>query len=219
MTSVMRYLPPTLVTSPWLFAPRGGHANVGANDELILTVDLDTGDELVLLCQEDSSCQVQRRVTSEAPRRVVRFPWGDVPSPWVSGYSTIYDSGIDDAVFALYDDPEGVYTSLEDGDDPSWEQAYNGNESQGWCDSADGEYDNLNRFGVIELWPADKVPLDEDIYDTMLVCKIKRGQENKVLKKKVRCVLCGNQMIASAKRGLSKTSCDLRTHSPAWSDP
>ena len=31
---------------------------------------------------------VRRHVTQEAPRRVVRFPWGDVPTPWVDGYGT-----------------------------------------------------------------------------------------------------------------------------------
>jgi len=76
-------------------------------------------------------------------------------------------------------------------------------------------YDNLERFGVFLLVPADSVPADEDIFDTMLLCKVKRGKNNVCLKKKVRCVLCGNQMVASAKRGLSKTTTDLRTHSPA----
>ena len=36
-------------------------------------------------------------------------------------------------------------------DDPSWEQASAGNNSQSWFDAADGEKDNLERFGVFTL--------------------------------------------------------------------
>ena len=143
---------------------------------------------------------------------MVRFPCGDVPAPWVSGYSMIYDTGIDDSVFVL---EKCVLTSLTSEDDPAWEQASTGNDSQEWYDAADSEYDNLCRFEVFRLVPADEVPSDEDIFDSMLLCKMKRGQDNCVVKKKVRCVLCGNQVVASAKRGVSKTTVDLRTHSPA----
>ena len=45
----------------------------------------------------------------------------------------------------------------------------------------------------------------------MLLCNRKRGVNNSLLKCKVRCVLCGNQVVASAKRGLSKTTVNLRT--------
>ena len=41
------------------------------------------------------------------------FPWGDVPAPWVSGYGTIYDTGIDDSVFLM---EEELLTSLTDDD-------------------------------------------------------------------------------------------------------
>ena len=209
---------PTLANAPWLYSPRGG----GANDEAILMADLDVEqnrlEETVLLCDDSADDDlralntVRRHVTQEAPRRVVRFPWGDCPTPWVDGYSTVYDTGIDDAVFVL---EECVLTSLTSDDDPPWEQASKGNDSQSWFDAADGEKDNLERFGVFLLVPADSVPADEDIFDTMLLCKVKRGQANCVVKNKVRCVLCGNQVIASAKRGVSKTTVDLRTHSPA----
>ena len=91
--------------------------------------------------------------------------------------------------------------------------ASSGNGSQSWFDAA--EKDNLERFGVFILIAADKVPPDEDIFDTMLLCKVKRGKADCVVKNKVRCVLCGNQMVASAKRGTSRTTADLRTHSPA----
>ena len=100
---------PTLDTAPWLSSPTGG-----GDDELILMADLDVEqshvDEVVLLCNDDPKhgivCDdeellthhgIRRHVMQEAPRRVVRFPWGDVPTPWVSGYSTIYDTGIDDS--------------------------------------------------------------------------------------------------------------------------
>ena len=102
---------------------------------------------------------------------MVRFPWGDVPTPWVRGYSTIYDTGIDDSVFVL---EECVLTSLTSKDDPAWEQASAGNDSQEWYDAADGEYDNLCRF---------EVPSDEDIFDSMLLCRVKRGQDNCVEKR------------------------------------
>ena len=143
--------------------------------------------ECVLLACDEAEVKPTRSISTEAPRRVVRFPWGDVPTPWVGGYSTVYDSCIDDAVFALFD--EMVCTSLDDDDDPSWEQAIRGNESQQWYAAADVEYDNLSRFEVFELWPADKVPLDEDIFDTMFVCKRKRGRDNKITKHKIRNVL------------------------------
>ena len=109
---------------------------------------------------------IRRHATQEAPRRVVRFPWGDVPTPWVSGYSTIYDTGIDDSVFVL---EECELTSLTSEDDPAWEKASAGNDSQEWHDAADGEYDNLCRFEVFRLVPADEVPSDEDIFDSMLL--------------------------------------------------
>ena len=57
--------------------------------------------------------------------------------------------------------------------------------------------------------------MNEDIYDTMLVPKRKRGQNQVVTKHKIRCVLCGNQMNASAKKGGNATTADMRTHSPA----
>ena len=222
---------PTLANAPWLFTPRGGDIS----DEAVLTADLNCGaipglvspddprvgtvendDEVVLLCDDTADGalhdSLRRKVTSAAPRRIVRFPWGDVPAPWVSGYSTVYDSGIDDSVFVM---DEEVLTSLNEDDDPQWEAAVRGNESQKWYDAADNENENLKRFGVYEKIPADQVPADEDIFDTMLLCRRKRGENNEVTKHKVRCVLCGNQMVASAKRGQSKTTADMRTHSPA----
>ena len=52
-----------------------------------------------------------------------------------------------------------------------------------------------------------------------LLCRKKRGVNNTLLKCKVRCVLCGNHVVASAKRGVSKTTVNLRTHSPAVRAP
>lgn len=209
-------VPPSLQTAPWLSTPRGG-----GDDNAVLVADLsgvyEPMESQLYDCANhtpsaDLLASVTRTISTEAPRRVVRFPWGDVPTPWVQGYSTVYDTGIDDSVFVLED---CVLTSLTEEDDPHWSQAIRGNDSKEWYAAADGEYDNLERFGVFELWPADKVPLDEDIFDTMLLCKLKRGADNQALKRKIRCVLCGNQMIESAKRGESKTCADMRTHSPA----
>ena len=69
-----------------------------------LDVEQNRQEELVMLCDDSASDDlralnsVRRHVTQEAPRRVVRMPWGDVPTPWVDGFSTIYDTGIDDSV-------------------------------------------------------------------------------------------------------------------------
>ena len=53
---------------------------------------------------------------------------GRTHSPWVSGYSTIYDTGIDDSVFVL---EECVLTSLTSEDDPAWEKASAGTHKGG----------------------------------------------------------------------------------------
>ena len=129
------FSPDALATAPWLYSPWGGTPTL--TDEAVLIADLDAeqscAEELVLLCSEEADeslhSAVHRHVTTAAPRRVVRFPWGDVPAPWVSGYSTVFDAGIDDAVFAL-DLEECVLTSLSGDDDPSWSAASTGNESQ-----------------------------------------------------------------------------------------
>ena len=213
---------PTLDDAPWLCSPRGGDDN--CIDEHILLADLDAEheqrDELVFLCDDNADNELRpllhRHISQEAPRRVVRFAWGDVPTPWVDGYSTMYDTGIDNSVFVM---DECVLTSLTEDDDPTWDAAIKGNESQKWENAAWAEDDNLSRFGVYVLVAADLVPYDEDIFDTMLLCKKKRGVNNTLLKCKVRCVLCGNQVVASAKRGVSKTTVNLRTHSPAVRAP
>ena len=58
--------------------------------------------------------------------------------------------------------------SLDNEDDPTWDQAIKGNESQKWWDAGYEELANLDRFDVIEPIAADQVGDDEDIYDTML---------------------------------------------------
>ena len=202
---------------PWLSAPWGGDADAAAaaaingTEEPVMPMD-EQLDEMVLFCNDD--CDVKdctmHSLTKRAPRRVVRFPWGDVPSPWVSGYQTVYETGIDDSVFFI----EDICTSTEADDDPTWEQAMKSNDAQQFLDAAEVEYCTLERFEVFELHPADSVPGDEDIFDTMLVPKRKRGKDNVVTKHKVRCVICGNQMVESAKRGTSRTTVDLQTHAP-----
>ena len=98
--------------------------------------------------------------------------------------------------------------SLDANDDPTWEQAIKGNDSQQWWDSGYEELANLDRFDVIDPIAADAIGDDEDIYDTMAVCKIKRGADNVKTRVKTRFVLCGNQMNKSAKR------VEMRTMSP-----
>ena len=61
---------------------------------------------------------------------------------------------------------------------------------------------------MIDPIAADAIGDDEDIYDTMAVCKIKRGADNVKTRVKTRFVLCGNQMNKSVKR------IEMRTMSP-----
>ena len=82
--------------------------------------------------------------------------------------------------------------SLNSSDDPSWDKAIKGNDSQEWWEAGYDEMRNLERFGVVELVVADQIDPSEDIYDTMNVCKVKRGVDNAPTRKKVRTVLCGN---------------------------
>ena len=111
-----------------------------------------------------------------------------------------------------------IYTSLEAGDDPTWAQAVKGPERQKWMDAKEDEMGALRDLGVIILTPADAVPVGEDIYDTMLLCKRKRGELSCILKHKVRAVLCGNQVVAATARRNDLLGTDrlppLRTHSP-----
>ena len=66
------------------------------------------------------------------------------------------------------------------------------NESKQWWDEGWAEIDNLDRFGVIKRVPVDSIEHDEDIYDTMNICKVKRGADNAITRRKVRTVLYGN---------------------------
>lgn len=157
--------------------------------------------ELVLLCDHTCTSPIERVVHRDSlPDVTVSFAWGDVPlSSCMRVENMPYDTGIDQTVFV----------SMDASDDPTWEQAKRGNERQQWDDARIEELENLERFKVIkEKIPADKVPWDCDIYDTMKVLKRKRGAKNKVLRYKIRVVLCGNQMNAS------KKCVDLRTQSP-----
>ena len=154
-------------------------------------------------------------MSSGVPVRMVRYPWGDVPYEYAAGYdnSVMFQTEVDCTADSF------IYTSLEAGDDPTWAQAVKGPERQKWMDAKEDEMSALRNLGVIILTPADAVPVGEDIYDTMLLCKKKRGELNCVLKHKVRAVLCGNQVVAATARRNDLLGTDrlppLRTHSPA----
>ena len=171
-------------------------------------------DVLYSFSTPDASVKVQRSVSHGVPDRMVRYPWGDVPYKWAAGYdnSIMYQTEIDCTVDSC------VFTSLESGDDPSYAQAMKGPERQQWIDAKEDELSALRGLGVIKLVPADSVPEDEDIYDTMALCKKKRGYLNTLIKHKIRIVLCGNQIIAATARRNDALGTDklppLRTHSP-----
>ena len=183
------------------------------HDDTHVYTSSDAAAEGILLCLPDALPQVTRRVTSGVPDRTIRFPWGDVPYEWAAGYDNevMFHTEVDACVD--YD----VLVSLEADDDPSYHSAMNGPDRQKWYDAREDEIGALHRLGVVEAVPADSVPPGADIYDTMLLCKKKRGKDNVVTKCKMRCVLCGNQQVAaSARRAaiLEDGTAPLRTHSP-----
>ena len=100
----------------------------------------------------------------------------------------VYETGVDDTV--------SVFTSMDVGDDPSYEQAMRSNDRPHWIDARDQEMRNLDDFGVRQLIAADKVPVECDIFGTKLVCKHKRGKGGAHDKFKIRCVMLGNQLNA-----------------------
>ena len=167
---------PAYVTQPFLADPRAvslGESFLFDDDEF----DGGASDvEPVLMCTEtcardDSllagSCT--RSVCSAIPSRTVSFPWGEVQYPWPGGRTlSTYDTGVDNGVFVMLDEFCGV--SLDSSDDPTWERAIKGNDSQEWWEAGYDEMRNLERFGVVELVAADAIDPSEDIYDTMNVC-------------------------------------------------
>ena len=196
----------------WVDAPPRLPPSLPVEDaHVYVSAEVSTQD--TLLCLPGAEQQVSRRVTSSVPDRTVRFPWGDVPYAWAAGYDNeiMFHTEVDACV------DHDVLVSLEADDDPSYHAAMNGPDRQMWYDAREDEIGALHRLGVVENIPADSVPSDADIYDTMLLCKKKRGKDNIVLKGKMRCVLCGNQQVAaSARRAavLNDGTAPLRTHSP-----
>ena len=62
-------------------------------------------------------------------KRTVSFPWGDVQYPWPGGRTlSTFDAGVDDGVFVMLDEFCGA--SIDGDDDPSWDKAIKGNDSQ-----------------------------------------------------------------------------------------
>ena len=116
--------------------------------------------ESVLLCTEDCpiSASCRGSTCNGLPKRSVSFAWGaDVDYPWPVGRTlSTYDTGVDDAVFVMFDEFSGASVDVDD--DPSYEQAVKGNDSQKWADAREEDIDNLRRFNVIQEIPADEVP-------------------------------------------------------------
>ena len=195
--------PPTPAAPPW-------------PDTFIGSASIDGGNasDIVDFTSPASNESVLRHSSQGVPDRVVHYPWGDVPYEWAAGYdnSVMFHTEIDCTV-----DGGDIYTSLEVSDDPSYHQAMRGPDRLRWYDARDDELGALVKLGVVEAVPADSVPVDADIYDTMMLCKKKRGQDNVVTKFKMRCVLCGNQQVAASARRATILNTDippLRTHSP-----
>jgi hypothetical protein len=118
---------PSLDVAPWLASPRGGEAT----DEDFVAVLEDAEATTSVANFVNSSCTIEGGVHHSLSRgaceRVVRMAWGDVPWPWSQGYTTVYDTGVDESVFLIEED---VLTSLEDDDDPSLASALSGPERE-----------------------------------------------------------------------------------------
>ena len=199
---------PKLITSMPAYVPSA------CNDDQSLFMGAPEEDVLHSLFTDTSEFQVRRRMSQGVPVRTVRYPWGDVPYELAAEWdnSIMFHTEVDCTV------DSHIYTSLESGDDPTYAQAMRGPERKQWVDAREDEMNALRDLGVIVLTPADAVPLDEDIYDTMALCKRKRGELSVLLKHKLRIVLCGNQVVAATARRENLLGTDrlppLRTHSP-----
>ena len=157
---------------------------------------------------------VLRNLSAGVPTNMVSYPWGNVPYEWCAGFDNLvlFHTEVDCGVYC------DVLTSLEAADDPSYHQAMRGEDRLHWYDAREDELGALKNLGVIVLTPADAVPSGTDIYDTMMLCKRKRGADNKVTKHKMSCLLCGNQVVAVSARRAEVLGTEgvppLRTHSP-----
>ena len=230
---------------PWLYQPWGGvwdsvydttatdiarAALVAADESLAMHLHItenvvyppDLYDVVDLLCHKDSASRddlplnLSRKILAETPDVMCKAAWGvfSMQELCVDQDVCVYESGIDDTV--------SVFTSLDAGDDPSWEEALRTNDRPSWLDARDQEMRNLDDFGVRQYVAADKVPVECDIYGTKLVCKHKRGKNNEHDRFKVRCVMLGNQLNAAEARkrkralagGAAGTHVELRVTAP-----
>lgn len=135
----------------------------------------------------------------------MRYPWGDVPYEFASGYDNtiMFQTEVDCTL------DSHVYISVEPGDDPTYAQAMRGPERQQWVDAREDEMNALRDLGVIILTPADAVPHGEDIYDTMALCK--RKGASWVSFSSTRSASCC-AAIRSSRRTRDAQSCSTRTY-------
>ena len=208
---------------PWLYQPWGGvwdsvynttaidiarAALVAADENLAMHLHVtenvvyppDLYDVVDILCHKDSALRddmplnLSRKILAETPDVMCKAAWGvfSLQELCSDPDVCVYETGIDDTV--------SVFTSLDAGDDPSWEEAMRSNDRPSWLDARDSEMRNLDDFGVRQYVAADKVPVECDIYGTKLVCKHKRGKNSEHDRFKVRCVMLGNQLNAAEAR-------------------
>ena len=186
---------PALLPTPWVVSTEHGAAEAACGAH--------PSQELIMFNTSASAVEVPRMLSASQPSPIrVKHSFGSSmwPNPEPGHAFTVYDTGIDN----------GLFVAMEDNDDPTYRSAVSGNDGPLWCDSRQDELDNLRRFDTIEDCPADRVPIECDIYDTMMLCTVKRGKGNIICRRKMRCVVCGNQMIKAAKNN----NIPLRTNSP-----
>ena len=117
------------------------------------------------------------------------------PDPFLEA-DFVYSTGIDDTIAPFM---------LAAEDSPTWRKAMEGNDKQKWNDALFTELSGLDRYNVIkELLPWDAVEAECAIYDTSIVCKVKRHADGSVEKYKIRIVSRGDQW----------DDCELRTAAP-----
>ena len=206
-------------TWPWLYQPWGGvwDAVFGTREVDMARATLEAADASLamhlhvtesapvphgqydvvdVLCssevrhQDDRPINLSRKILAETPDVMCVAPWGtfSLQELCMDPDTCVYETGVDDTV--------SVFTSMDVGDDPSYEQAMRSNDRPHWIDARDQEMRNLDDFGVRQLIAADKVPVECDIFGTKLVCKHKRGKGGAHDKFKIRCVMLGNQLNA-----------------------
>ena len=192
----------SFLANPALLSAHTESVNTLVTDEYTTHLDR-PAQERIMFNTCVSAVEVPRMLSTTQPVPLeVQHAFGSSmwPNPEPGHAFTVYDTGVDN----------GLFVAVEDNDEPTYRAAISGNDGPLWCDSRQDELDNLRRFDTIEDLAADCVPLECDIYDTMMLCTVKRGKGNVINRRKMRCVVCGNQMIKAAKNN----NIPLRTNSP-----